>query len=74
MLNGKSGLCCNAFSWNFVMTDLGLSMIVGGTAFLLSGLIFLLPTAHKQSAREQPFEEAQNEIEFYLARMRNKSG
>jgi F0F1-type ATP synthase assembly protein I len=54
------------------MTALGLSMIVGGMAFLLSGLIFLLPAERKQSARDQTFEEARNEIEFYLSQMRKK--
>ena len=56
------------------MTALGLSMIVGGTAFLLGGLIFLLPVKRGQSIREKPLEEAQNEIEFYLRRIRKSSG
>ena len=55
------------------MTALGLSMIVGGMAFLLSGLVFLVPAGRKQSARDRSFEEARNEIEFYLDQMRNKS-
>jgi predicted phage tail protein len=54
------------------MTALGLSMIVGGVAFLLSGMIFLLPTGRKQSARDQSFEKSQDEIEFYLDQMRKK--
>jgi hypothetical protein len=54
------------------MTALGLAMIVGGVAFLLSGLIFLLPTGRKQSARDRSFEQAQQEIEFYLNQMRNR--
>jgi hypothetical protein len=56
------------------MTTLGLSMIVGGAAFLLSGLIFLLPTKREQSIQEKPPEEAQNAIEFYLRRIRKRSG
>jgi hypothetical protein len=56
------------------MTTMGLSMIVGGTAFLLSGLIFLLPIKRGQSIQEKPPEEALNEIEFYLRRIRKKSG
>jgi predicted phage tail protein len=59
--------------WNFLMTALGLSMIVGGMAFLLSGLIFLLPSGQRQSKRDQSFEQARNEIEFYLSQMRKKS-
>jgi len=59
--------------WDFLMTALGLSMIVGGMAFLLSGMIFLLPIGQKRSARDQSFEESQGEIEFYLNQMREKS-
>jgi predicted phage tail protein len=59
--------------WDFLMTALGLSMIVGGMAFLLSGMIFLMPTGRKQSARDQSFEESQDEIRFYLSQMRKKS-
>jgi hypothetical protein len=54
------------------MKALGLSMIVGGVAFLLSGLIFLLPTERKLSARNHSFEESQAEIEYYLSQMRKK--
>jgi len=54
------------------MTALGLSMIVGGTAFLLSGLIFLLPAGRKQSAHHRSFEQASSEIEFYLSQMRKE--
>jgi hypothetical protein len=59
--------------WDFLMTALGLSMIVGGMAFLLSGLIFLLPAGRRQSARDQTFEQARNEIEFHLSQMRKRS-
>ena len=47
-------------------------MIVGGMAFLFSGLIFLLPTERKLSAREHSFEESQEEIEYYLRQMREE--
>jgi predicted phage tail protein len=56
--------------WDFLMTALGVSMIVGGMAFLLSGLIFLLPTGRKQAARNQSFEQARSEIEFHLSQMK----
>jgi hypothetical protein len=71
--SGKNIRPSGRFFWDFLMTALGLSMIVGGMAFLLSGLIFLLPTGRKQSARNRSFEEARNEIEFYLDQMRKKS-
>ena len=58
--------------WDFLMTALGLSMIVGGLAFLLSGMIFLLPTGRRQSAQDRSFEESQDDLEFYLSQMRKK--
>ena len=54
------------------MKALGLSMIVGGVACLFSGLIFLLPTERKLSARNHSFEESQAEIEYYLSQMRKE--
>ena len=53
------------------MKALGLSMIVGGVAFLFSGLIFL---KRKVSARKHSFEESQEEIEYYLRQMRKERG
>ena len=47
-------------------------MIVCGLAFLFSGLIFLLPTERKLSARKQSLEESQEEIEYYLRQMGKK--
>jgi hypothetical protein len=54
------------------MKALGLSMIVGGMAFLLSGLIFLLPTARKRSERKHSLEESQAEIEYHLSQLRKE--
>ncbi|SHH48227.1 hypothetical protein SAMN05443248_4945 [Bradyrhizobium erythrophlei] len=56
------------------MKALGLSMIVGGVAFLFSGLIFLMRTERKVSARKHSFEESQEEIEYYLRQMRKERG
>lgn len=56
------------------MNTLGLSMIVGGVAFLLSGLIFLLPIERRLSAGEQTFEESQKEIARHLEQMRSERG
>ena len=52
------------------MKALGLSMIVGGMAFLVSGLVCLLAIERKLSARERSFDESQEEIEYYLSQMR----
>lgn len=54
------------------MKMLGLSMVVGGIAFLCSGLIFLLPTERRMSVRQQSFEESQEEIELHLEQMRRE--
>ena len=54
------------------MKALGLSLIVGGMAWLFSGLIFLMPTA--DSARKRSFEESQEEIEYYLRQLRKERG
>jgi cytochrome c biogenesis protein CcdA len=62
------------FLGQFLMKALGLSMIVGGMAFLFSGLVFLLPTERKLSARKRSFEESQEELEYYLSQMRKERG
>ena len=54
------------------MKALGLSIIVVGVALLFSGLIFLLPTQRKLSARKHSLEESQAEIEYYLGQMRKE--
>jgi hypothetical protein len=56
------------------MHALGLSLIVGGTAFLFSGLVFLLPTEKKLSGKRHSFEESQKEIEYHLRQMRKEHG
>jgi hypothetical protein len=38
------------------MEALGISLVVGGLAFLMSGLIFLLPSQRKQSVKESQEE------------------
>jgi hypothetical protein len=54
------------------MKALGLSLIVGGIAWLFSGLIFLMPTA--DSARKRSIEESQEEIEYFLRQLRKERG
>jgi Na+-transporting methylmalonyl-CoA/oxaloacetate decarboxylase gamma subunit len=49
------------------MQTIGVAMIVGGMAFLFSGLIFLIPTERKISSSEQSFDESQQQIEYYPA-------
>ena len=56
------------------MDALGISLIVGGMAFLFTGLIFLLPTERKLSSRQESFEESQERTEYYLQEMRKQRG
>jgi hypothetical protein len=56
------------------MDPLGLALLVGGMAFLFSGLVFLLPTERKLSSRMESFEDSQRRTEYYLSQMRKRSG
>jgi hypothetical protein len=42
---------------------IGLALIVGGAAFLCSGLIFLLPAGRKLSSSEASIEEGQEKVD-----------
>ena len=54
----------------FKMDALGVSLIVGGMAFLFSSLVFLLPREKKVAGNERSFEESRKEIEYHLGQMR----
>ena len=56
------------------METFGVALLVGGMAFLFSGLIFLLPTGRKVSSRMESFEDSQQQIEYYLSKMRKQRG
>jgi hypothetical protein len=45
------------------MDTLGVSLLVGGMAFLISGLVFLLPTERKPSLRIEPSEDSEDLLE-----------
>ena len=55
------------------MDTLGVALLVGGMAFLFSGLIFLLPTERKFSSRVESFENTQQQVEYYLSQIRKLS-
>ena len=55
------------------MEKLGVALVVGGMAFLFSGLVFLLRTERKISSRMESFEDTQQEIEYHLSQMRKPS-
>jgi len=56
------------------MDPLGLALIVGGAAFVVSGLVFLLPGARRQREQEETIEESREQIEFHLREMRRDQG
>ena len=55
------------------MNPLGLALIVGGAAFVLSGLIFLLP-APRSLRRQDTIEESRERVDFHLERARRDRG
>src|ERR1700754_627498 len=57
-----------------VMDTLGLSLVVGGLAFLISGLIFLLPTGRKDSSRRAAIDENLEDVDRHLREMRRGRG
>ena len=56
------------------MDTLGTALIVGGLAFLCSGLIFLVPSGLIFSSPKKSVEESLDEIEHYLREMRKERG
>ena len=56
------------------MDALGLSLIVGGLALLVSGLIVLLQTRRNTSAQRQDAEQTINEIDDRLRETRREQG
>lgn len=57
-----------------VMNVLGVSLIVAGTAFLVSGLIFQFPTERRLTTQIKSIEESQKEIEDRLEQFRRHRG
>jgi hypothetical protein len=52
------------------MNTIGVALIVGGMAFLFSGLIFLLPIERKVSDTNGSINVDQERIEYYLRQIR----
>ena len=57
----------------FEMNTLGVSLIVGGMAFLVSGLLFLLPTKRKPPQPIESFDESRERTEYYLEMLRKEN-
>jgi hypothetical protein len=56
------------------MDTAGVALIVGGTAFLFSGLIFLIPVGGSRPAPGESLEDSQEPIEQYLREMERDRG
>jgi preprotein translocase subunit SecG len=54
------------------MDILGKSLVVLGVAFVISGLVLMLPTRRKKSAKQPSLEESQERSEYYLQQMREE--
>lgn len=52
------------------MNTIGVALIVGGMAFLFSGLIFLLPIERDVSDIDESLKVDQERIEYYLRQIR----
>src|ERR1700737_3240028 len=55
------------------MNTLRVALLVGGMAFLLSGLVFLLPTERKLSSRIESFEDSSNRSSTTYPRCENRA-
>jgi hypothetical protein len=51
-----------------------LALVVGGMAFLFSGLIFLIPVRDRRYPPQESFEGSQKRIEQHLLEMRKGRG
>jgi hypothetical protein len=56
------------------MDTVGVALVVGGMAFLFSGLIFLIPGRGSRPAPEESLEDSQKRIEQYLREVRRDRG
>ena len=59
---------------NGYMITLGVSLLVLGSAFLFSGLIFMFPNGSRRSAPKESFEESQERADYCLQQMREEGG
>jgi hypothetical protein len=58
----------------FAMDTVGMALVVGGMAFLFSGLIFLIPVGGSRPAPGESLEDSQERIEQYLREMDRDRG
>ena len=56
------------------MNPLGLALLVGGAALLVSGLVFLLPVHRKQVQYKESVQENIDRIDHHLLETRRERG
>lgn len=56
------------------MDTVGTALVVGGAAFLFSGLIFLIPVRGGLSGQQAPFEDSREQVERQLGENRRNRG
>jgi len=56
------------------MDALGLALIVGGAAFVISGLVFPLPGSRRLREQQETIEESREQIDSHLRAMRRDHG
>ena len=56
------------------MEPVGIALVVGGTAFLFSGLIFLIPVRGSSPAQQAPSEDSREHVERHLGEHRRIHG
>jgi hypothetical protein len=56
------------------MDSLGVALLVGGMAFLISALIFSIPSERKLSSSQETFEESLERLEHHLDEIGRERG
>jgi hypothetical protein len=56
------------------MDNLALSLIVGGAAFVCSGLVFLLPSGRRRLRRGETIDESRARVDQHLKELRRLRG
>jgi hypothetical protein len=56
------------------MDNLALALIVGGAAFVCSGLVFLLPARRRRLRRGETIDESRDSVDRHLQQLRRQRG
>jgi hypothetical protein len=56
------------------MDNLALALVVGGAAFVCSGLVFLLPSGRRRLRRGESIDESRDKVDLHLQELRRHRG